>query len=185
MDKNGPSAPDDQRGALAWSARLETAAFDEFIITGVIKKRRLRYIQRTPEKRQGLFSDPALSPFDIADLILRKPNPICKLQLAQSLIQTKPFDADSEIGLNDLHGKKCGDVESLRTPSVITGYDLCKLGFFCACGFRSGEKSKKSRTGTPSVIEKASIDSKEGAFSPLSIRLKKSIEISKNSANCS
>jgi hypothetical protein len=34
-------------------------------------------------------------------------------------------------------------------------------------------------------MEKASIDSKEGAFSPRSIRLKKSIEISRTSANCS
>jgi hypothetical protein len=34
-------------------------------------------------------------------------------------------------------------------------------------------------------MEKASIDSKEGALSPRSIRLKKSTEISKTSENCS
>ena len=35
------------------------------------------------------------------------------------------------------------------------------------------------------MIENVSMDSKDGAFKPRSIRLKKSIEISKSSANCS
>jgi hypothetical protein len=71
------------------------------------------------------------------------------------------------------------------TPSNITGYSHCRVGLGLCLGKPPDEKSKKSRAGIPNVIEKASIDSKEGAFRPLSTRLKKSTDISRSSANCS
>jgi hypothetical protein len=66
---------------------------------------------------------------------------------------------------------------------MTTDYYLRVGGEIDVEGEGSPPKSKKSFTGIPSVIEKDSIDSKEGAFNPLSIRLKKSMEISKSSAN--
>jgi hypothetical protein len=71
------------------------------------------------------------------------------------------------------------------TPSITTGYSVDTLAPLYALPGLSGEKSKKSRTGIPRVIENASMDSKEGAFRPRSMRLRKSTEMSRNSAKSS
>lgn len=71
------------------------------------------------------------------------------------------------------------------TPKLATGYSVCTLAGSQALEPFSGAKSKKSRTGIPSVIENVSIDSNEGAFKPRSTRLRKSTEISRSSANSS
>jgi hypothetical protein len=175
----------DKCGRFARSASLDAAALQELLIAIVIKKRRLRNPEGTGEKRQGLLSDPALSTLNIADLILREANQICQGQLAQPFAQTKLSDTNAKFWLNYFHNKKCGEFDNFRTPSDITGYDLYKLGVECAFEGGSGEKSKKSFTGIPRVIENDSMDSKEGALSPRSTRLKKSIEMSRSSENCS
>ena len=170
---------------FARSARPNAAALQELLIAAVIEKRRLRNLKGTGEKRQGLLSDPTLSTLNIADLILRKANQICQGQLAKPLAQTKLSDTNAKFGLNYLHNKKCEKFDNLKTPSDITGYDVYKLGVECAFEGGSGEKSKKSFTGIPRIIENDSMDSKEGALSPRSTRLKKSIEMSRSSENCS
>jgi hypothetical protein len=174
----------DKCGRLARSARPDAATLEELLISTVIEKRRLRNLKGTGEKRQGLLSDPALSTLNIAYLILREANQICQAQLAQPLAQTKLPDTNAKFGLNYFHTKKCGEFDNFKTPSDITGYDLYKLGIECAFEGGSGEKSKKSFTGIPRVIENDSMDSKEGALSPRSTRLKKSIEMSRSSENC-
>jgi len=71
------------------------------------------------------------------------------------------------------------------TPSNTTGYSVGRLGGNYALEGFSGAKSKKSRIGTPNVIENASIDSKEGALKPRSTMLRKSTEIPRSSAKAS
>jgi hypothetical protein len=110
---------------------------------------------------------------------------ISELLLPHIPLEAKLLNTDTEVWLNRLRTKKCGDFAFPITPSDITGYDLSRLGMNYAFGTTSGAKSKKSRTGILSVIENDSIDSKEGAFNPRSTRLRKSTEISRSSANCS
>jgi hypothetical protein len=69
--------------------------------------------------------------------------------------------------------------------SGTMGYDFAWLGIKWNYAAVSEEKSKKSRTRIPSVMEKDSIDSKEGAFNPRSMRFRKSTEMFIISANCS
>jgi|ERR1700722_691330 hypothetical protein len=55
----------------------------------------------------------------------------------------------------------------------------------CNEGFAEASKSKRIESGILSRVEKTSRFSKEGALIPLSIRLRKSTDIPRSSANCS
>jgi hypothetical protein len=57
--------------------------------------------------------------------------------------------------------------------------------YSCKEGFKVGSKSKRTERGILSCAEKASRFSNEGALIPRSIRLKKSTDIPRSSANCS
>ena len=67
---NSAFVPDDERGTFTLCARFQPAAFNECIIPGVVEKRQLLDIQCLRKKREGLLTDPASTPFNIADLVL-------------------------------------------------------------------------------------------------------------------
>jgi hypothetical protein len=96
-----------------------------------------------------------------------------------------PGSARERPGCFSPFAKTVGISDISLTRSQVTGYDLGKL-WDDRDGVRvSGAKSKKSRTGIPRVMEKPSIESNDGAFTPRSILLRKSIEMSRSSANSS
>src|SRR5271169_644117 len=73
----------------------------------------------------------------------------------------------------------------LRVPGIVVLIYQPQRDHF-GCAVRSGEaKVKRSDTDRPSCLAKDSRFSKDGAFMPRSIRLKKSTDMSSSSANCS
>jgi len=136
----------------------------------------------------GCFTRKVLAAFDVGNLINGKFTKLCEFLLAHVRAKSQLFDTDAEIGLNRLypfHIFECVQLQFLMTPSNTTGYSVGRLGGDYALDGLSGAKSKKSLTGTPSVMEKVSIDSKEGALTPRSTMLRKSTEISRSSAKSS
>jgi len=144
--------------------------------------------ERTRNHGNCCFAREALPTLDICNLIHRKLTQIRQPLLAHVGVETELFDSNPKIGLYGvypLHTQECGERQKTMTPSMTTGYSVDTLAPLYALPDLSGEKSKKSRTGIPRVIENASIDSKEGAFRPRSMRLRKSTEMSRNSAKSS
>jgi len=177
-----------QRARFPTSSPLHPSALYEGFVFGVVKKCLLRNFQYIREHGNRSFAGKARPALDICDLVYGQLAQFSQFLLTQVQVEPQTFDAYAEIrlyGLYPLHTSKSGEASQLMTPSITTGYSFDILGDDYALEDFSGAKSKKSRTGIPRVIENTSIDSKEGAFSPRSTRLRKSTEILRSSANSS
>src|SRR6266536_2618031 len=80
----------------------------------------------------------------------------------------------------DLHERLAAISRNMATTQIVVALRPLFLNY----GY-GGSKLKSAETDMPSCVENTSRFSKEGALIPRSIKLRKSTEIPRSSANCS